>query len=173
MPARGYPPCINQLILDKIHYAKGYDPSSYDGHRHLNTIFGFWLRQSKEWRQRHANVSPNKELWEGTLNSTDIYHINIVLSRDFASAPTFHPSPTWCITTIEPLNRDGKNFISSTALKDEEAQLIGDQGKPGVAEDPDSDPLQSQSSHLAIRTDSAGADSEYSIPPWWTDVEPS
>ena len=70
LPARGYPLCIKQRILDKIHFAKGYDPSTYDGHQHLNIIFGYWLRLSEEWRQKHANVSAYKELWEGTLHST-------------------------------------------------------------------------------------------------------
>ena len=81
LPGRGYPPVIQQLILDKITDAKAFDPRTYYRHFHLRTIFGYWLRQSKTWCKIHYKQSPYIELWQGTLYSTELLHINQILSR--------------------------------------------------------------------------------------------
>ena len=109
LPGRGYPPVICDLILDKITDAKSFDSRTYQGHFHLRTIFGYWLRQSKTWRKIHAQQSPYKRLWKGTLFSTEPLHINQVLSRDvIGDRPGVRPSPTWTITTtpIPPRGAD-------------------------------------------------------------------
>ena len=82
-----------------------------------------------------------------------------------------HPIHYRCITTIEPVNRDGKSFITKAATRYADTQLNGDQGQPAVAEDLKSDPFNYQGSHSAIR--SSGIDTDYSEPHWWTNVEPS
>ena len=101
LPARGYPPAVQQLILDKIKHAKGFDPQSFIGHMHLKNSFGYWLRQSKTRRKVHHSQSPYKDLWEGTLASTELLHINQVLQQDVCGdRPTVRPSPTWTITHV-------------------------------------------------------------------------
>ncbi|KAI6659552.1 hypothetical protein LOD99_14475 [Oopsacas minuta] len=119
LPARGYPPEIHDLILDKIHYAKGFDPRDPIGHMFLKNQFGYWLRQSKTWRKIHSHHSPYKDLWAGTLNSSELLHINQVLMHDvIGDRPTIRPSPTWTLTYIPsnighevPLHNQGDTTI--------------------------------------------------------------
>ena len=114
LPGRGYPPVIQTLILDKITDAKSFDPRTYQGHFHLRTIFGYWLRQSKTWRKIHHKQSPYIEFWQGTLYSTELLHINQVLSRDLiGDRPGVRPSPTWTITTTPVPPREGTDMIPS------------------------------------------------------------
>ena len=90
---------VQDCILDKIKLVKGFDARTYIGHHHLKIMFGSWLRQTKGYRLKHKDQSPYRELWQATLISSEIIHIEGVLSRDFAGdSPTIRPSPTWTIT---------------------------------------------------------------------------
>ena len=101
LPARGYPLFVSQMILDKIKWASGFDLTDPAGHLYMKQRFSFWMRQTKSWRKENAHRSPYRELWEGTLNSTELLHINQVLAADLIGGrPTIRPSPTWTITHI-------------------------------------------------------------------------
>ena len=100
LPARGYPPSIQQCVIDKITRAKGFNPTTFIGHHHLKLTFGYWLRQTKTWRKINHSQSPYIELWQGTLYSSELLHINQVLACDvIGDRPTIRASPTWTITT--------------------------------------------------------------------------
>ena len=100
LPARGYPPSIQQCVINKISRAKGFDPTTFIGHHHLKLTFGYWLRQTKTWRKINHSQSPYIDLWQGTLYSSELLHINQVLACDvIGNRPTIRASPTWTITT--------------------------------------------------------------------------
>ena len=84
LPARGYPEVIQNLILDKIEVATAFDPRTVAGHMFLKQTYGYWLRQTKQWRLLHKEQSPYKTLWQGTLNSSEILIIERLLRTDFA-----------------------------------------------------------------------------------------
>ena len=158
LPARGYPHIMAELIRAKIKYATGFDPYDHAGHNHLKTRFGFWLRQTKTYRKEHANLSPYRELWQGTLSSSELLHINVILSRDFqGDRPMIRPSPTWTITTLFT------DITLGTRIRPRwQDNTIAPPSPDGPSD------AYSIGSHSALRSDNSLPETDYSDPVWWT-----